>query len=302
MPRLTYLGEIFHISEQYEDITDAVLTKGRELSPGKRLYFESADFDVEGNSIMERHFNVSPDGVPERLRLYNIINRHKGMSVSQAQEYKNNILGAGFEYSAAIAEADRMIRKEGIDYTLSWLERMATEMEKCDTSIEDALNPQNREEPIPPTYGFHKVDDMYQRDIEMPWFLRQPEGVQRLLTTPQRCKNMYQLKKLGKGCYEANKEPKPLLYQKTYLSMSNIQTQIFWDNYASRKKEIMENYQLSNTGKALVKRIKNSRKSQLPRLKANLVKLQKGQLKVSNPPSDEEFEVIWWWYNRKIAI
>ncbi len=51
MARLTYLGEIFHVTEEYEDITDAVLTKGRELSPGKRLYFESADFEIEGNSI-----------------------------------------------------------------------------------------------------------------------------------------------------------------------------------------------------------------------------------------------------------
>ncbi len=121
------------------------------------------------------------------------------MTVNQAQEYKNSILRTGFEYSSAIAEADRMIRKEGIDYTLSWLEKMAAEMEKCDSSIEDALHPNNREEPIPPTYGFHKVDDMYQTDIEMPWFLRQPDEVQQLLTTPQRCKNLYQLKKAGQG-------------------------------------------------------------------------------------------------------
>ncbi len=68
-----------------------------------------------------------------------------------------------------------------------------------------------------------------------------------------------------------------MLYQKTYLSMSNVQQQVFWDNYASRKKEIMENYKLSDTGKALVKRIQNSKKSQLPRLKANLVNSRKGR-------------------------
>jgi hypothetical protein len=192
-----------------------------------------------------------------------------------------------------------MIKKEGVDYALSWLEKMATEMEACDAGIEDAMHPNNRGESFPPTYGFHKADDMYQTDIEIPWFLKQPEQVQRILTTPQRCKNLYQLKKLGKGCYEADKEQKPLLYQKTYLSMSNVQRQIFWDNYVQRKKEIMVNCKLSDTGKALVKRIHNSKKSQLPRLKANLVKLQKGQIKVSNPPSDEEWDVVWWNFSRK---
>ena len=52
---------------------------------------------------------------------------------------------------------------------------------------------------------------------------------------------------------------------------------------------------MSNTAKALVKKIKNSKRSQLPRLKANLVKLQKVPLKVRETPSDEEWEVIWWY-------
>jgi hypothetical protein len=296
---LTYLGKIFYVTEEYEDITDAIYTKGRSLSPGKRLYFESADFEVEGSIVVERHINNSPDGIPERLRLYNIINRHKGMSIDQAKHYKDCILRAGFDYPVAIAETDKMIKKEGVDYTLSWLEKMANEMEACDTGIEDAMHSNNRGESFPPTYGFHKVDDMYGGKFETPWFLKQSEQVQRLLTTPQRCKNLYQIKKLGKGCYEADKEPDRKSYQKVYLSMSNVQRQIFWENYIQRKSQIMENYQLSNTGKALVKRIQNSRKSQLPRLKANLVKLQKGQIKVSNPPSDEEWEVLWWYYSRR---
>ena len=84
---LTYLGKIFYVTEQYEDITDAIYTKGRSLSPGKRLIFESADFEVEGSIVVERHINNSPDGIPERLRLYNIINRHKSMSIDQAKQY-----------------------------------------------------------------------------------------------------------------------------------------------------------------------------------------------------------------------
>jgi hypothetical protein len=76
--------------------------------------------------------------------------------------------------------------------------------------------------------------------------------------------------------------------------MSNVQRTVFWDAYNKRKREIMESIPLSDTAKALVKRITGSRKNELPRLKANLVRLQKGQIKVRDPPSEEEWEVIWY--------
>ena len=49
---------------------------------------------------------------------------------------------------------------------------------------------------------------------------------------------------------------------------------------------------------ALIKRIYGSRKHDLPRLKANLVRLQKGQIKVRDPPEEQEWEVVWWHYSR----
>ena len=137
---LTYLGKIFYVTEQYEDIVDAVLTKGRELSQGERLYFQSADFEIQGSAILERHENYSPDGVPERLRIDSILYRHRDMNREQAQMYKNCMLRAGFTYPAAIYETDKMLRKEGVGNTLSWLEMLATEMEECDVGEEDALH------------------------------------------------------------------------------------------------------------------------------------------------------------------
>ena len=61
----------------------------------------------------------------------------------------------------------------------------------------------------------------------------------------------------------------------------------------------MESIELSATAKALVKRITRSRKHELSRLKANLVRLQKGQIKVRDPPSDEEWEAVWWHHMRQ---
>lgn len=96
MPNLTYLGNIFHVTEEYEDIVDAVITKGSELSQGQRLYFESADFEVRGGAILQRHENLSPDGIPERLRVDNILMRHRYMSTEQAGAYKGYMLRVGY--------------------------------------------------------------------------------------------------------------------------------------------------------------------------------------------------------------
>jgi len=301
MAELTYLGNIFHVTEEYEDIVDAVISKGSSLSHGQRLYFESADFDVFGGAIMKRHEILSPDGVPERLRIDNILLRHRRINRDQAISYKDYMLRSGFTYDVAIAEMDKRIRTEGIDSTLSYLEKIASEMESCDVGLEDALHPSNSEEGIPPTYGFHKIDNMYIQPIEMPWILKQPELVRRLITTPERCKSLEQLRKLGKGCYEAEKTENPVPYQKVYVSMNNNQRAIFWDKYNLRKRQLMEGYKLSDSGKALVKRVQYAKKHELPRLKANLVRLQKGQIKMREPPSAEEWDVVWYYFTQRNA-
>ncbi|MBC8236089.1 hypothetical protein H8E77_41615 [bacterium] len=99
----TYLGSIFHVTEQYEDIVDAVLTKGTEVD---RTYFESDDFEVKGSAILERHEIRSPGGVPERLRLDNILLRHHNLSTQQAQLYQDLMVKADFTYAAAISQLD----------------------------------------------------------------------------------------------------------------------------------------------------------------------------------------------------
>ncbi len=297
--RFTYLGRIFHVSEEYEDIVNAVITKGRELSQGKRLYFESADFEARGNVILERHENLSPDGVPNRLRIDNILMRHRNLNPEQAALYKSYMLKAGFTYPVAISYADTMLRKEGTASALSWLETMANEMEACDVGEDDALHSSNKEETAPATYGFHKVDDMYMGEMETPWHLKQTSLVRRLITTPERCRNLTQLRNLGKGCYEAVKTPDPARYQKTYTSMSNTQKSVFWDAYNHRKRELMGKIPMGKTSKALIKRIYNSSKHDLPRLKANLVRLQKGQIKVREPPEEQEWNLIWWHYSKR---
>ncbi len=297
--KLTYLGNIFHVDEEYADIVDAVMTKGSELPQGQRLYFESADFEVQGNAILQRHEILSPDGVPARLRIDNILMRHRYLNHQQAQQYKSCMLRAGFTYPVAISYADTMLKKEGTTSTLSWLKTMATEMESCDVGKEDALHPSNSEEAVPATYGFHKVDDMYVGKLETPWRLKQPGLIRRLITTPERCRSLTQLRNLGKGCYEASKASDPAQYQTAYNSMTNTQKSVFWDSYNQRKRQLIEKITLSGTAKALIKRIYRSKKASLPSLKANLVRLQKGQIKVRDPPSEEEWGVIWYSYGKR---
>ena len=61
----------------------------------------------------------------------------------------------------------------------------------------------------------------------------------------------------------------------------------------------MEKITLSATAKSLIKRIYKARRQELPKLKANLVRLQKGQIKVRDPPNDQEWEVIWYNYSKR---
>jgi len=300
--KLTYLGNIFHVNEEYADIVDAVMAKGSELPGGKRLYFESADFEVQGNAILERHENLSPDGVPARLRIDSILMRHRYLNHEQAQQYKSCMLRAGFTYPVAISYADTRLKKEGATNTLSWLETIATEMEAFDVGKEDASHPTNSEEAAPATYGFHKADDMYVGNQETPWRLKQPSLVRRLISTPERCGNLTQLRNLGKGCYEASKAPDPAQYQTTYNSMTNTQKSVFWDAYNMRKRELMEKIELSSTAKALLKRIYKSKNTDLPKLKANLVRLQNGQIKVRDPPNGQEWDAIWYHYSKRNAF
>ena len=42
--KLTRLGAIFHVTENEEDMPEAVLTQGSQIAHLDRLYFESADF------------------------------------------------------------------------------------------------------------------------------------------------------------------------------------------------------------------------------------------------------------------
>jgi len=69
--------------------------------------------------------------------------------------------------------------------------------------------------------------------------------------------------------------------------------------YNHRKRGLMKEIKLSATAKALIKRICNSSKHDLPKLKANLVRLQKGQIKVKDPPREQEWEVVWWHFGRR---
>jgi len=55
---------------------------------------------------------------------------------------------------------------------------------------------------------------------------------------------------------------------------------------------------MGETSKALITRIQRNRKADPPRLKAHLVRLQKGQIKVRDPPSQQEWAVIWYHYSR----
>jgi len=292
----TYLGEIFHVTEEYEDIVDAVLTKGKELG-GQRIYFESADFDVVGGAIVERHENLSPDGIPERLRIDNILLRLSKLSTDEAEKYKNLMLKADFTYSASIYYTDSLIRKCGFSEAMSWLEKIADAMDEC--RPKDDLEGELRIGEPPPLYGFHKIDSIWRQPEEKTYQDKQPYLVQRLLTTPGRCQTIEQLTLLGKKCFSAKGETSPTDYQKVYLSLTNKQQEVFWTNYNIKKKMLLMVEHYTTTTKALLRQIENADEKRLRHIKAQLWKMQNGKFRVRTPPQEKEFNILWNAYRQR---
>jgi hypothetical protein len=292
--RQTHLGRIFHVTEEFEDIVDAVLTKGSEVD---RTYFESADFDVVGGAILQRHENLSPDGVPERLRQDNILLRHPKLSTDEAEKYQTLMLKASFTYPAAIRYTDTLIRKCGFTEAMSWLEKIADEMYDC--RPKDDLEGEVMIDEPPPPYGFHKVDTIWEQPKEKQWQDKQPHIVQRLLTTPGRCRTIEQLTKLGQKCFSAKDEPNPTDYQEVYCSLTNKQQEVFWTNYNIQKKELLKVDFYTTTTKALLKKIMDADARNLRRIKARLWKIQHGQFQVQPPPQKKEFNILYNAYRQR---
>lgn len=299
MRQRTRWGGIFHVTEEQEDIVDAVLTKGRSLSGADRLLFESSDYQVSGNTILERHENLSPDGVPESIRLDNLLLRFPDIPKDQLFHYKHLLLETELTYPVAVRLLHRTVRRDGIEPTLSWLESVADAfVQDCsaDPDVLDVQREQLEEELGMPTYGYHKVGEMFESDTpEVEWLDRQPHLVQRLITTPERCNSLSQLKLLGKRCYEADAQTPGKLanYQQVYVSMSNAQRAVFWGYYHIRKSQLQPRKPATPTALALMQRIENADGKSLRRFKATLYKMQHGQIRLRELPADYEWNTLW---------
>jgi len=299
--QLTRLGKIFHITEELEDIIDAVLTKGREISHLDRLYFESSDFDSVGNAILERHENYSPDGIPERLRVDNILLRHPKLCSADAFQYKNLMLKADFTVAKVISHVDLMIRKQGYSETMSWLEQIAEAMDSCRPKdrIESVDETDEDLNGMPPLYGFHKIDTVFEQPEAQDYFEKQSQPVMRLFTTPERCKTLEQLTKLGKKCYEAEKIEQKTDYQQVYLSLSNSQREVFWTRYNSRKKEFLPSQPYTDSAKGLYVQVQKADERDMKGLSRKLWRIQHREIKVQNPPKEDEWNLLWNAYKQK---
>ena len=297
--RLTYLGEVFHVTEEDEDIVDAILTHGSALSDGKRLLFESADFEVKGGVILQRHERTY-DGTSAKLRVDTILRRHPSLTKEQAQLYQQYMLQAGWTNDKLIHQMDMWIKRRGIEPALGWLSQMAMEMQKLETPRDDALSKIDRdgeEEKGIPTYGYHRVDTIYEQE-QPSWMERQPHRVRFLLEKPLRCRTLKELKVLGKECYNAENAPQKTTRQRLFTTLTNEQKTVFWDHYHLMQAHLLRRIPLGLTARAFLAKIKGAKS--LARLKgigSYLFRVSKGTVRVVNPPSFEEWTIIFGAYH-----
>ena len=99
--------------------------------------------------------------------------------------------------------------------------------------------------------------------------------------------------RLGKKLYEAETTEPLTVYQQVYLNMTNSQQEVFWTEFNHRKKELMPQAVYTRSAKGLVAQIQNMDEMGLGNLKRKIWRIQKGDIKIHDPPEDDEWTLIW---------
>lgn len=173
----------------------------------------------------------------------------------------------------------------GAERAIPYFEKIAlalAEVENIDP--EDALEQDDYESPMETAeiYAYHPIGE-YPEDDETPWIQTQPQWFQALIAKVRSSKSLSELKALGKKTYS--------------LPLSKDQSGVFWTEYQLKKRDLEEKIKPGPTAKALIQRITKAN-GNLRFLGHWLYKVQKGQVHVNNPPTPDEWEIIWKTYQQ----
>ncbi len=285
-----YLGMAFHV---------------RDMNQLDRMIFE--DCAVADGAVVAPHLNVKSH-CPVHLR----------------PEILRKRIGCTFHQAVALADAWSIIeatpkmvdafigfvKAKGIEAGVAYFEHIAINLaevevswdldageplqDETDDDADDGFEPSGdpddtyREE-IPDLYAYHVIGyDELAEAMDLTWEERQPRSYKGLLRKVRCIADLDALRDLGKRVYA--------------LDLARDQAGVFWYEYRKTERRIMAEIgkSLSISARRLLHQVRSAN-GNLAALGARLFKIQRGDVKMANPPRKHEWIVIWEAYHDQQA-
>ena len=292
-----YLGMAFHV---------------RDMSQLDRIIFE--DCTVADGAVVAPHLNVK-SRCPVHLRP-EIIQKRIGCTFHQAVALADawSIIEAT---AKMVNEFIVGIKAKGIEESIAYFDRLAMELAEVEVSWEpeavESLPDDSDDdhggindgagddfelsgdgddayrEDIPDLYAYHVIGhDELTEAMELTWEERQSRSYRSMLTKVRGMNDLDVLRDLGKKVYA--------------LGLSRDQAGVFWYEYRKSERQIMEEIgkSLSVSARRLLHQVRNAN-GNLATLGARLFKIQRGAVKMADPPRKHEWIVIWAAYHDRQA-
>ena len=183
----------------------------------------------------------------------------------------------------------RWTKVRGVDKALSYFQKLAlalAEVENIDP--EDVTENPEPEYHAPDEYAYHVIGE-YPEDEEPEWLDAQPVWFKNLIAKVKAIKDLETLSELGKAAYQ--------------MDMTKDQSGVFWTEYNIQKSKLESEIQrnLSTTARVFIQKIRKAN-GNLKSLGVYLYKIQHGDIKVQNPPTQYEWKIIWNEYRKASSL
>ncbi len=285
-----YLGMAFHV---------------RAMSQLDRMIFE--DCAVADGAVVAPHLNVK-SRCPVHLRP-EILQRRVGCAFHQAVA----LADAWSIIEATPKMVDAFIgwvKAKGIEAGVAYFEHIAMNLaevevswdldageplqDETDDDADDGFEPsgdpdETYREEIPDLYAYHVIGyDELAEAMDLTWEERQPRSYKGLLRKVRCIADLDALRDLGKMVYA--------------LDLARDQAGVFWYEYRKTERRIMAEIgkSLSISARRLLHQVRNAN-GNLAALGAWLFKIQRGAVKMADPPRRHEWIIIWEAYHDQQA-
>jgi len=284
----------------------------RDMNQLDRIIFE--DCAVADGAVVAPHLNVKSH-CPVHLRP-EILQKRIGCTFHQAVSLAD--AWAIIEATAKMVNVFITgIKAKGIEESIAYFERLAMELAEVEVSwdheagepfpddgdddhggISDGAGDDFElsgdgddayREDIPDLYAYHVIGhDELTEAMELTWEERQSRSYRSMLTKVRGMNDLDVLRDLGKKVYA--------------LGLSRDQAGVFWYEYRKSERQIMEEIgkSLSVSARRLLHQVRNAN-GNLATLGARLFKIQRGAVKMADPPRKHEWIVIWAAYHDRQA-